>query len=83
MPVFRPHQKKKNGGAVSWKSRRQDSVSLSTSEAEFVAASQCAQEVLYLREVPRDFHQTQQSHTLVYEDNLACIAMSEKAVRRK
>ena len=39
-----------NGGAVSWKSRRQDSVSLSTSEAEFVAASQCAQEVLYLRD---------------------------------
>ena len=72
-----------NGGAVSWKSRRQDSVSLSTSEAEFVAASQCAQEVLYLREILRDFHETQQSPTLVYEDNLACIAMSENAVRRK
>ena len=72
-----------NGGAVSWKSRRQDSVSLSTSEAEYVAASQCAQEVLYLREILRDFHETQQAPTLVYEDNLACIAMSENAVRRK
>ena len=72
-----------NGGAVSWKSRRHDSVSLSTFEAEFVAASQCAQEVLYLREILRDFHETQQSPTLVYEDNLACIATSENAVRRK
>jgi len=29
-----------NGGPVSGKSRRQDNISLSTSEAEFVAASQ-------------------------------------------
>ncbi len=43
------------GGAVSWKSRRQDCVSLSTSEAEYVAASQCGQEVVYLREILRDF----------------------------
>ncbi len=44
-----------SGGAVSWKSRRQDCVSLSTSEAEYVAASQCGQEVVYLREILRDF----------------------------
>jgi len=28
-----------NGGPISWKSRRQDNVSHSTSEAKFVAAS--------------------------------------------
>ena len=43
-----------NGGDVSWKSRRQDSLCLSTSEAEFVAASQCAQEVLYRRYFVRE-----------------------------
>jgi len=48
-----------------------------------VAASQCGQEVLYLREILLDFHQPQTSPTTVYEDNLACIAMSENAVRRK
>ena len=44
-----------SGGAVSWKYRRQDCVSLSTSEAEYVAASQCGQEVVYLREILGDF----------------------------
>jgi len=71
------------GGAVSWKSRRQDCVSLSTSEAEYVAASQCGQEVLYLREIMRDFGYAALTPTEVYEDNLACIAMSENPVRRK
>ena len=62
---------------------RQDSVSLSTSEAEYVAASQCGQEVLYLREILRDFFVPQLQPTCIYEDNLACIAMSENPVRRK
>ena len=44
-----------NGGPISWKSRRQDHVSLSTSEAELVAASQAGQEALYLRETLKDF----------------------------
>ena len=60
------------GGAVSWKSRRQDCVSLSTSEAEYVAASQCGQEVVYLREILRDFSFIPIGPTQVYEDNLAC-----------
>ena len=76
-----------NGGAISWKSRRQDSVSLSTSEAEFVAASQCGQEVVYLREILREilrhFAVPQLAPTDVYEDNLTCVAMSENPVQRK
>jgi len=68
-----------NGGPISWKSRRQDNVSLSTSEAEFVAASQ----TVYLRETLTDFGFSQTKATLLYEDNLACVAMSENPVRRK
>ncbi len=37
-----------NGGPISWKSHRQDSVALSTSEAEYMAASLCGQEVVLL-----------------------------------
>ena len=43
-----------NGGHISWKSQRQDDVFLSTSEAEFVAASQAGQEAIYLRETLTD-----------------------------
>jgi len=72
-----------NGGPISWKSRRQDNVSLSTSEAEFVAASQAGQEAIYLRETLTDFGFSQNTATLLYEDNLACVVMSENLVRRK
>ena len=72
-----------NGGAISWKSRRQDSVSLSTSEAEYIAASQCAQEVVYLREILRECRFIQNEPTHVYEDNRACILMSENPVSRE
>ena len=38
-----------NGDPVSWKASRQGGVTLSSSEAEFVAVNQTGQEVLYLR----------------------------------
>ncbi len=43
-----------NGGPISWKSRRQDSVALSTSEAKYMAASEVGKEILYLRTILRD-----------------------------
>ena len=36
-----------------------------------------------MREILRDFGYTQENPTNVYEDNLACVAMSENPVRRK
>ena len=44
---------------------------------EFVAASQAGQEALYLRETLKDFSDQQQNSTEIYEDNLACVAMSK------
>ncbi len=72
-----------NGGPISWKSRRQDSVALSTSEAEYMAASEVGKEIFYLRVILRDVDYAQTASTNIYEDNLACIAMSINPVRRK
>ena len=60
-----------NGGPISWKSRRQDNVSLSASKAEFVATSQTGQEAIYLLETLTDFEFSQTKATLLYEINLA------------
>jgi hypothetical protein len=42
-------------GAIPWRSSRQGGVTLSSSEVEFVAASQGGQEVVYLRELSKGF----------------------------
>jgi len=72
-----------NAGLISRKSQRQNIVSLSTSEAQFVVAIQAGQEAMYLRETPIDTGYSQTKATLLYENNFACIAMSENPVRRK
>ena len=36
-----------NGGAISWKSKRQGTVSLSSAESEYIAASKCSHEVTH------------------------------------
>ena len=40
-------------------------------------------EILYLRAILRDVGYAQTASTNIYEDNLACIAMSTNPVRRK
>jgi len=58
-------------------------VSLSSAESEFIATSQCGQEVVYLREILKGFAAKQDSCTRIFEDNQACIATSENAVHRE
>jgi hypothetical protein len=71
-----------NGGPISWKSSRQGGVTLSSSEAEFVAASQAGQEVVYLRALLRGFGYPQVRATEIWEDNASCIMMSENPTNR-
>ena len=71
-----------NGGPISWKSSRQGGVTLSSSEAEFVDASQAGQEVVYLRALLRGFGYPQRGATEIWEDNASCIMMSENPTNR-
>ena len=72
-----------NGGAVSWRSSRQGGVTLSSAEAEFVAASQAGQEAIYLRALLRGFNFRQVGATEIWEDNASCIMMSENPANRE
>lgn len=42
------------GGAISWKSRQQTSVALSTTEAEYVAATEACKELIWLNRLLQD-----------------------------
>eukprot|EP00961_Rhodomonas_salina_P159141 2142984-Rhodomonas_salina.1 len=66
-----------NNGPVSWRSKRQSCTTLSSTEAEFVAASICCQEVIYLQALLTGLGFPPQAPTLIWEDNAACIQMSE------
>ena len=65
------------GAAVTWRSKRQDRVAASTAEAEWMAAFDAAREVSYLRFLCADFGCPQDGPTILYEDNQACIRISE------
>jgi ABC-type branched-subunit amino acid transport system ATPase component len=72
-----------NGGPISWKASRQGGVTLSSSEAEFVAASQAGQEVLYLRALLKGFAYLQRGPTGIWENIASCILMSENPTNRE
>jgi hypothetical protein len=72
-----------NGGPISWKSTKQKSVSLSTAESEWYAASEAGKEIIYLRRILDDFGFEQKDPTTLYEDSRAVICMAENPVNRK
>eukprot|EP00961_Rhodomonas_salina_P111907 1506099-Rhodomonas_salina.1 len=57
-------------------------VALSSSEAEYVAGSKAAQDVVYLCQLLGDLWFEQQDPTVLYEDNDGCIHMAENQVNR-
>ena len=65
------------GMPITWKSQLQPCVTLSSTEAEYVAACLCAQEVMWLRRLMEELGAKQVAPTTVYEDNDGCIALSK------
>jgi len=45
-----------NGAAVSWKSQRQQTVALSTAEAEYMALTAATQKALFLKQLLNELH---------------------------
>lgn len=63
-----------NGGAVSWSSKRQQTVATSTMEAEYQAASSASREGLWLRQLGCDFGLGMRP-IRVYSDNSAALGL--------
>eukprot|EP00794_Sanderia_malayensis_P021071 gene21071-biopygen14635 len=62
---------------ISWLSKKQTTVALSSTEAEYIAASIATQEAIWLRALLADLKFTQDTPTLIEEDNQGAIAMSK------
>jgi Reverse transcriptase (RNA-dependent DNA polymerase) len=61
-------------GPISWRSKRQPTVSRSTAEAEYIAAGETAKEVQYMYELARQF-ELSPSCVQCFTDNAAALAL--------
>ncbi len=66
-----------SGATVSWRSRKQTCVALSTAEAEYVALASASQEATWLRRLFEDLHEKQAEPTVIHEDNQSAICIAQ------
>ena len=64
-------------GLVSWSSTKQPVIATSSSEAEYIALTPCAQETVWMRQLLKDLGFAQNQPTIIYEDNTACIHLAQ------
>jgi hypothetical protein len=69
-----------NGGAVSWKSSKQDTVADSTIEAEYIAASEAAKEAVWIGKFVSDLGVVPSASNPVdlYCDNSGVVALAKE-----
>ena len=64
------------GAAIAWGSNRQHSIALSSTEAEIMAASVAANEIVHLRKLLRDFGFVISTATILYVDNTGAVELA-------
>ena len=64
-------------GAIVWGSKRQPVTSISSTEAEYYAASTCGAEVLYVRHLLHDLGVPEVKPTPLFVDNSACVSLGK------
>ena len=72
-----------NGGPVTWFSRKQNTVALSTTESEYMAASEAAKEILWLRQFLCDIGEPQSSITLNVDNQSAIKLINNPVFHRR
>jgi hypothetical protein len=67
------------GAPISWQCKKQETVALSSTEAEYMAATLATQEAVWLRNLLQDMNFKQNEATTIFEDNQGCIKLSKDA----
>ncbi|CAI6001420.1 unnamed protein product [Closterium sp. NIES-65] len=68
-----------NGAAISWQSKRQPVVALSTTESEYISLCQCIQEGVWLKRLFGEFGHEFAGGVPVFVDNQSAIALAQNA----
>jgi hypothetical protein len=71
-------------GAISWSSRKQTTVALSSTESEYIALSEAAREVMWIGHFLQELNIIYEEPTVIFEDNQGTIAFAsnQRALRR-
>lgn len=67
-------------GPISWESRKQTTVALSSSEAEYMAASEASKEALYLNRLVSELCQCIEKPVKLFCDNQSAIKIAENPI---
>jgi len=67
-------------GSICWPSKKQAIITLSTTEAEYVAAASCACQGVWIRKILKQLGQEQKKGTLILCDNSSSIKLSKNPV---
>ncbi len=62
-------------GVVSWSNKKQPTVALSSTEAEYRSAAIAACEVVWLQKLLSDLGQSMDAHVVIYCDNISSILL--------
>ena len=65
---------------IAWSSKKQKTVALSSTEAEYIAATNAACEAIWLRRLLSDLQQKIEEPIVICYDNMSTIAMTKNPV---
>lgn len=68
---------------ISWKTRKQATIALSTCEADYMSLASGMQECIYLEQLLRNIDKHQYTQTKAFEDNQGTIALANNPVHRQ
>lgn len=70
------------GAAISWSSKRQETVALSSTEAEYIALAHATQEAIFIRGIVQELKIDLPGPTTIFADNQSCIKIATNQVTR-